>query len=497
MTLNFSFDHLRGQVKGQRRGRPEPDAPFRILVAGDFSGRGNRGIVEPMLGRKPRKADIDTFETLMREWKTRIGLAVGTEHAFGIGFGDLEAFHPDEIYQRVELFGALRDLRARLVNPKTSAAAAHEVRGWGSPLPSTDLEAKPPEAPATPQSEFESLLGGATGSSPTGPTAVIDAMIRDLISPHILPAAEPDLDELVSVVDRTISEQMRSILHDRDFAHLEANWRGLHQLITGLELGEELEIYALDVSREELRADICDNAARGLTEILAERGRDSAGGTAWSVVCLLEHFGANEADAQLVGGLGLCAHAGGAMLLAGARDDLAGVDSIAKDPRPENWNQSPGPEASAKWQVVRALPESASIGLALPRVLVRLPYCPRTDPIEAFDFDECPAGSSHESLLWGNPAVVTTLLLGRAFTERGWSLDGQASGDVDGLPVYVPDTSEDRVATPCAEAWLTDSAATKLLGKGLIPVLSVQHRDAVRVPQLISITGGAIEAGWA
>jgi type VI secretion system protein ImpC len=497
VTLNFSFDHLRGQVKGERRGRPEPDAPFRILVAGDFSGRGNRGQTEPLLGRAPRKADIDTFETLMRDWKTRIGLAVGTKHAFGIGFGDLESFHPDEIYQRVEMFGALRDLRKRLVNPKTSAAAAQEVRAWGSALPTTDIEAKPPEAPSTPQSEFESLLGGSTGSSPTGPTAAVDAIIRDLISPHILPAAEPDLDELVSLVDRTISEQMRSVLHDRDFAQLEANWRGLHQMITGLELGEELDIFALDVSRDELKADICDNSARGLTEIFAERGRDSAGGRAWSVVCLLEHFGANEADAQLVGGLGMCAHAGGAMLLAGACDDLAGVDSIAAKPRPEDWTQSPEPEAGARWQVVRSLPESASVGLALPRVLVRLPYCPRTDPIEAFEFDECPAGSSQDSLLWGNSAVIAAILLGRAFTERGWSLDGQAGGDVDGLPVYVPDTSPDRTAIPCAEAWLTDSAATKLLGKGLIPVLSVQHHDAVRVPRLISIAGGAIEASWA
>jgi type VI secretion system protein ImpC len=193
----------------------------------------------------------------------------------------------------------------------------------------------------------------------------------------------------------------------------------------------------------------------------------------------------------------MCAHAGGAILLAGARDDLAGVQSIAEQPRPEHWNDTPDPEAAARWAVVRALPEASAVGLAMPRVLARLPYSPAGDPIEAFAFDECPHGSPHESLLWGNPAIDCTLLLGRAFTARGWSLDPQQGGDIDGLPVHVASAGPDRAATPCAEAWLTDSAANRLLEKGLIPVLSVQHRDAVRVPRLTAINAGPLAASWA
>jgi type VI secretion system protein ImpC len=268
-------------------------------------------------------------------------------------------------------------------------------------------------------------------------------------------------------------------------------------LITGLELNEELELFALDVSRAELEADIVHESAKGLTEILAERGTGSAGGKSWSVVCLLESFAADQRDAHLVGSLGMCAHAGGTIVFAGAHDSLAGVGSIAESPRPENWTQSIAPEASAHWHMVRSLTESKSIGLALPRVLSRLPYSPTTDPVDAFDFIESPPGADHELLAWSNAATYCTLLLGRAFSNRGWSLDLQAGGEIDGLPVYVAESGPDRVAKPCAEAWLTDSAASRLLEKGLIPILSVQHRDAIRIPRMTSITGGPLNASWA
>jgi hypothetical protein len=34
---------------------------------------------------------------------------------------------------------------------------------------------------------------------------------------------------------------------------------------------------------------------------------------------------------------------------------------------------------------------------------------------------------------------------------------------------------------PCAEAWLTDRASEAILGQGLMPLLSVKGRDAVRL----------------
>lgn len=497
MSMNFSFDVFRNTVSGGRAPRPEPEAPFRILAVGDFSGRGNRGQVEALDARSPAKVDIDNFETLMASCKTRLGLRAGHEGAFGIGFQELEHFHPDQIYCRVELFTGLRDLRARLTNFSTSAAAAAEVRAWAGAKPASTVEPKPMEAPATPLSEFEALLGERAGAASTAGATHLDAMIRDLIRPHIVPSSDPDLDELVALVDRTIAEQMRSVLHDPAFQSLEANWRSLHMLITGLETGEELQVFMLDASRAELEHDVFRNGARGLHALLTERPRSTPGGHPWSVICMLERFGPASTDAQLLGGLAVCAHASGAPLLAGAHDRLAGVDSLAREPRPESWTTPIAADDAAAWQLVRSLAEASSIGLALPRVLGRLPYGARTEPVDAFTFEELDGADAHENLLWTNPAAHCTLVLGRAFADASWSLDPQAGGDVDGLPVYVPGMGPDRSAVPCAEAWLTDTASQKLLERGLIPVLSVQHRDAVRIPRLCAINGGTLRASWA
>lgn len=497
MSMNFSFDFLRS---GPKPPRPEPESPFRILVVGDFSGRGNRAQVEPLDARKTPKVDIDNLESLMGDWKTRLALRVGTEQAFGVGFQELEHFHPDQLFKRVELFQGLRDLRARLCNSRTSAVAAAEVRAWGSGKPASAVEPKPMDAPATPKSEFESLLGGSTGSVPSAAESHVQAMIRDLIRPHIVPSALPDLPELTAMVDRTIADQMRGVLHDPDFQRLEANWRSLHMLVTGLETGDELQLCVLDVSRAELERDVFENSARGLHALVAERPRSTPGGQPWSVVCVLERFAATPDDARLLAGLAVCAHAAGAVLLAGADDALVGAESIATHPRPEQWTRTMPADAAEAWGVVRSLPEAANVGLAMPRVLGRLPYGPRTEPVDSFEFEECSTADGacgHESLLWLNAAAHATLLLGRAFTDDGWSLDPNQGGDVDGLPVYIEEIDGEKSAKPCAEAWLTDTAAEALLKAGLITVMSVQHRDAVRVPRLCAINAGPLRPAWA
>jgi hypothetical protein len=45
---------------------------------------------------------------------------------------------------------------------------------------------------------------------------------------------------------------------------------------------------------------------------------------------------------------------------------------------------------------------------------------------------------------------------------------------------------------PCAEAWLVDRAAEVLVQQGLIPCLSIKHRDAVRVAGFQSLAGAVL-----
>ena len=59
----FEFEFSSSGISG--RGRPEPEAPFRIAVIGDFSGRANRGVCggrDDLATRLVQLVDIDNLD---------------------------------------------------------------------------------------------------------------------------------------------------------------------------------------------------------------------------------------------------------------------------------------------------------------------------------------------------------------------------------------------------------------------------------------------------
>jgi type VI secretion system protein ImpC len=170
---------------------------------------------------------------------------------------------------------------------------------------------------------------------------------------------------------------------------------------------------------------------------------------------------------------------------------VLGCASLAQTPDPDDWQKAPDSTEEQAWQALRQLPEACCLGLALPRFLLRVPYGKNTDPVEQFVFEEMPEGTSHENYLWGNPAIACVYLLGRAFSHNGWDFHSGVLQEIDGLPLHVFQRGGESQVQPCAEAWLTDRAAEAILHKGLMPLLSVRGRDAVRLPGLLSVASPA------
>src|ERR1035438_6500474 len=98
----------------------EPEAPFRILLLGDFSGRAAQTAKSPVRWN-PVEIDRDNFEEVLAR------LATGFS---GMHFRELDDFHPDRIYEESKLFQALREVRRKLERPATFAEAAAEIRAW-------------------------------------------------------------------------------------------------------------------------------------------------------------------------------------------------------------------------------------------------------------------------------------------------------------------------------------------------------------------------------
>jgi len=205
---------------------------------------------------------------------------------------------------------------------------------------------------------------------------------------------------------------MRAILHHPDFQALEAIWRAVFLLVRQLETGSQLKIYLLDISKPELAEDL--NAAEdlrnsGIFRQIVEKTVETLGADPFTIVIDAFRFGATSEDMELLSKLAAIAHCGGAVMLAEADPMLLGSSGLEASAGPRQWNR---PELQGAWEKIRSQPESASIGLALPRFLLRLPYGKETSRLDCFDFEEFNGSPAHAEYLWGNPAFVVALMVG-------------------------------------------------------------------------------------
>jgi type VI secretion system protein ImpC len=168
MAKPFDFGEIKLDVGGAERaaGAPEPETPFRIALLGDFSGRGNRGLRETGAALARRRAveiDRDNFEQVMAKFGVEIRLPIGRDgSSLPFHFAELDDFHPDRLFEQSEMFRRLRELRQRLRDPATFAAAAAELGissgGAATEQPAPTRPAAPPRPPDSEQMVSGSLL---------------------------------------------------------------------------------------------------------------------------------------------------------------------------------------------------------------------------------------------------------------------------------------------------------------------------------------------------
>lgn len=474
----------------------DPDATFRILLLGHWSGehpvsesRTETRALRPIL------IDRDNFDEVMR--RMNIHLALDEESGTNLQFTELDDFHPDRIFERVAAFEKLRDVRRRLLDARTFDVATAEVRNFAG-APASE-ESRSESAIIPPPGDGASLLAQLIGETPEEKPQVarqtvsgledVDALAREVVRPHRVEREDPQQAEFVATVDRAAANLMRTILHDERVHMLEAAWRALYFLVSRLETWGEIKIYLLDLSKDELSDELTAEDLRqtSLYKLLVEEASETHGGAAWGLLAGNYTFNAVRADAELLASVGSIAQEARAPFIAAASPRLLGCDSLAATPDPEDWNASIETQARRTWSVLRQIPEAKYIGLALPRFLLRLPYGQKTEPVEQFDFEEISESQTHEAFLWGNPAFAIVYLIGQTFSESGWNFTSGTLQDIESLPLYVTEESGESVTLPCAEALLTLRTAEKILESGLMPLLSFRDQDRVRLARLQSI----------
>jgi type VI secretion system protein ImpC len=420
----------------------EPDDPFRILVLGDFSGRGNRRVREPLAGRRPVLIDRDNVDEVLAAMRPAVRVSGMT-----IEFGELDDFHPDALYRRIPVFRELAESRER---PMATAA---------------------PVAPRRPP-QGGSLLDEMLDESSDEDARVEDAtdlaaFIKRVTAGQVVEREDPRKQQHRAEVDTAASRAMRAILHDSAFQALEAGWRSLDFLVRRLETGEFLKVYVLDATLQEVVGD-----PRALLELFAGQGTD------WALIAGNYRFGSSAEEAAALRRIGQAAQAANAPFLAEA--------GLPSEDAPEEWSE------------LRRSPEARWIGLALPRFALRLPYGAETSSIESFPFEEMPE-SEHSAYLWGNPAFCCVELLGESFTADGWEMRPGSRRSISGLPLHAYTEEGESQLKPCAEVWMKEKDAEYLMEQGIMPLASMKGQDAVLLVRFQSIADSvrALAGKWA
>ncbi len=484
---------------------PIEERAFSIAILGDFSGRGTRTAEPGARHPNPRPilVDRDDFDDVLARLAPTLHLRLPeSDGRFEARFRELDDFHPDGLWDRLPLFRELRDLRARLVDPGTFRQAAAELRGGDAPESRVAPTAPSAAAPLNLEGILDRVLDVSAPAAiepDTGDVLVSDrdfrAYVGRIVAPHLVADADPRQAETIARVDAITSEQMRSVLHHPDFQALESLWRGVFLLTRRLPTGAFLRVYLIDVSKEELWVDLLaeDGTRTPLRELLT-RGPENGARGPWSLLVGSYSFDPADDDIRSMTELAAVAAAAGAPWISAADPALVGCPSPADLGEPARW----GPIA-AGWEALRRAPNARWLGLALPRILLRLPYGEDADECERFRFEESPpTGLDHEAYLWGNPALGVALLLGETFDQAGWGMRPGAVREIDGLPLHLVRGNDGASAVPCAEAWLTDEAAERILDAGVMPFASRKDRDSVQLVRFQSVADPlrALNGAW-
>jgi type VI secretion system protein ImpC len=288
----------------------------------------------------------------------------------------------------------------------------------------------------------------------------------------------------IAQIDRLISAQLNEIVHHPDLQKLEASWRGLHYLVHQTETGDALKLKVMNVSKKDLLKDM-EKASEfdqsTLFKKIYEEEFGMFGGAAFSAILGDYEFGNHPQDLTLLEKVSEVAAAAHAPFISAASSELFNLDSFTDLGTPRDLAKIFQNVDYAKWKSFRDSEDSRYVALALPHILMRLPYGQANVPVENFNYEEDVDGTDHSKYLWGNAAYALGTRLTDAFAKYHWcaAIRGvEGGGLVQGLPVHTFRTDEGDVALKCpTEIAITDRREKELADLGFVPLVHAKGTD--------------------
>lgn len=294
------------------------------------------------------------------------------------------------------------------------------------------------------------------------------------------------IDEMIARLDEKLSDQMNAIVHAPEFQQLEGAWRGLNYLVFNSETDATLKIKFMNVGKTELNNNLRTYpGARWdqspLFKQIYEHEFGQLGGEPFGALVADYQFSHEAMDIQLMRSLSKIAASAHCPVFAGANPMLMGMDSWTQLSDPRDLSTIFETPDYAAWKSLRDSEDARYLGLCLPRVLSRLPYGAKSDPVEEFGFEEETDGHDGTKYGWMNAAYAMAANVNRAFKEWGWTtrIRGvESGGEVINLPVHTFPTDDGGIDLKCpTEIAITDRREAELAKSGLIPLIHRKNSD--------------------
>ncbi|MEP7124126.1 MAG: type VI secretion system contractile sheath large subunit [Byssovorax sp.] len=451
------------------------ELPLVVGVMSDLSGADTGGVnPEPKLkARKFVEIDRDNFNKVLKTMKPQVEGGAGA-NKFKLLFEAMEDFHPNSLVKKDKELEKLIAQRTALIEIPVKLDGNESLAGQ---LVSTTDE-----------------------------------------------AGRKALEDGIAELDTQIGERLDTILHDPNFQKLEARWRGLHYLVTNTETSTHLKIRVLNASMDDLITDF-ETAPEFDRSVLFKKVYEEEygilGGAPFSMLVGDYYFSGSSPHINLLTRLSNVAAAAHAPFLSapapalfdmGSWDDLAVPGDLAK-----LFEGS----LLIQWREFRETEDSRYVSLALPRVLLRLPYSQENNPVKNFIYDEnvydaealrytsesdvllkrdeagkfltennaspgegvvplkeggrfiqVRTGEKPNAFLLGNAAYALAQRVTNAFALHRWcaAIRGvEGGGLVENLPVHTFETSDHEIAVNCpTEVAITDRRENELSKLGFL-----------------------------
>ena len=341
-------------------------------------------------------------------------------------------------------------------------------------------------------SEFAGLLNKQFNPQTDTAKREVEGAVRTLAEQALASAqlistdVVQSIEAMIAEIDRKLGEQINAILHHPDFQKLESAWRGLHYLVSNSETDDMLKIRVLNVSKKDLHKTLKRYKGAAwdqspLFKKLYEEEYGTLGGEPFG--CLLGdyYFDHGPQDVELLGELAKIAAAGHAPFLAAASPTVFQMESWQELSNPRDLTKIFQIPEYAGWRSLRDSDDARYVGLTMPRFLARPPYGAKTNPVEAFDFEEDASGPDAKKYTWANSAYAMAVNINRSFKTYGWCsrIRGiESGGAVEGLPTHTFPTDDGGVDLRCpTEIAISDRREAELAKNGFMPLVYKKNTD--------------------